>query len=288
MAARELALSGADAFDKQDYAIALDRFQRAEQLYKAPSIAVMVARCLARVGKIVEAVDKYEETMRMPLDATAPEAFQRAVADATAEVESTRLRVARIELVLPANPPSGVEVTFDDKPVPPALLGIPKPVNPGAHRIAAQAPGREPYRYEITLSEGAVQRVEIALPEVRAAAPQPVPAPATERRESSGASPLSISLLAGGGVALAIGTVTGIVALNHKQKLDEACQPGCPSNMASDLDAFRLNRTISYVSFGVGIAAAGTGAFLLLHKSPSGAQVGAAVLPGGAALAGTF
>ncbi len=293
MAARELAVAGAEAFDKQDYPTALDRFQRAEQLYKAPSISVMVARCLARVGRLVEAVDKYEATMRTPLDATAPEAFQRAVADAAAEVEATRARVARLELRLPADPPSGLEVTFDDKPVPPALLGVPRPVNPGPHRIAARAPGREPYSYDVTLAEGAVQAIEITLPSMQtraahaAAAPQQ-PSDRAPAKKHGGVSPLTISLLAGGGVALAVGTVTGIVALNHKKDLDAACNPGCPSNMASALDSFRLNRTLSYVSFGVGIAAAGTGAYLLLHESRSGTQVGAQLLPGGAALAGTF
>jgi hypothetical protein len=294
MAARELAVSGAEAFDKQDYPAALDRFQRAEQLYKAPSISVMVARCLSRVGKLVEAVDKYEETMRTPLDATAPEAFQRAVADASAEVEAARARVARLELRLPADPPSGLEVTFDYKPVPPALLGVPRPVNPGPHRIAARAPGREPYSYDVILAEGAVQAIEITLPSLQASRPAPVAAAPQQSSETApakkhgGVSPLTISLLAGGGVALAVGTVTGIVALSHKKDLDAACNPGCPSNMASDLDSFRLNRTLSYVSFGVGIAAAGTGAYLLLHEGRSGAQVGAQLLPGGAALAGIF
>ncbi|HEY6077369.1 MAG TPA: hypothetical protein VIW29_01115 [Polyangiaceae bacterium] len=290
MAARELAMTGAEAFDKQDYVTALDRFQRAEQLYKVPSIAVMVARCLARVGLVVEAVDKYEETLRMPLDAAAPEAFQRAVADATAEVDGVRARVARLELRLPAELPKGLEVMFDDHPVPPALLGVPKPVNPGAHRISARAPGYEPYSYELTLAEGAAQAIEIALSPVKPAAasvPRSAPAPAPSDKRT-GASTLTISLLAGGGVALAVGAVTGIVALNRKHSLDTACNPGCPSDMASDLDSFRLNRTISYVSFGVGIAAVGTGAYLLLHKSSSGAQVGARLLPGGGALTGSF
>jgi hypothetical protein len=58
--------------------------------------------------------------------------------------------------------------------------------------------------------------------------------------------------------------------------------------MASDLDSFRLTRTLSYVGFGVGIAAAGAGAYLLLHQSSSGSQVGALLVPGGAKVAGTF
>ena len=283
MAARELAVSGAEAFDKQDFATALDHFQRAESLYKVPSISVMVARCLARVGRVVEAVDKYEETLRVPLDAAAPEAFQRAVADATTEVEGVRARVARLELRLPADAPPGVQVMLDDRPVPPALLGVPKPVNPGTHRLSARAPGRTPYTADVTLREGGRQTVEIAL---ETAAPSAPSTPVAEPRHR--VSPLTIVLLTGGGLAIAAGAVTGIAAMSHKSSLDAACKPGCPSNMSADLAAFRRDRTLSYLGFGLGLAAAGTGAYLLLHQDSSGRQVGALVLPGGAAVTGSF
>jgi len=287
MAARELALSGADAFDKQDYPAALDRFQRAEALYRAPSISVMVARCLARLGRVVEAVDKYEETLRVPLDAGAPEAFQRAVAEASAEVESARARVARLELRLPADAPAGTVVLLDEKPVPAALLGVPTPVDPGAHRLAARAPGRALYRSDVNLPEGSQKTVDITLeaPSARAGVSEPSSAP---RAGGHRASAVTIALLAGGGAAIAGGTVAGIAALSHKASLDAACKPGCPARMADDLSGFRRDRTLSYLGFGVGLAAAGAGAYLLLHESSSGSQLGAVALPGGAALAGRF
>lgn len=288
MAARELAVAGAEAFDKQDFATALDRFQRAEALYKVPSIAVMVARCLARTGRVVEAVDKYEETSRMPLDAAAPEAFQRAVSDATAEVEPVRARVARIELRLPADAPPGCEVTLDDKLLPAALLGVATPVDPGPHHLAARAPGRAPYSYDLTLAEGARRAVEISLlPAAAETANERAPTP-TPKAKSHHASTLTIALLAGGGVGLAAGALTGIAALSHKSDLDAACHPGCPASLASDLDSFRLDRTLSYVGFGLGLAAAGAGTYFLFHEGSSGGEVGALVMPGGAALRGRF
>jgi hypothetical protein len=289
MAARELAVAGAEAFDKQDYATALDRFQRAESLYKVPSIAVMIARCLARQGRVVEAVDKYEETLRMPLDAAAPEAFQRAVAEAAAEVEPARARVARIELRLPADAPPKTVVTLDDKPVPAALLGVPTPVDPGVLHLAARAPGREPYTNDIALAEGARQTVEITLAPLRKPmAERDLSPSAAPQAGHHGPSTLTIALLTGGGLALAAGTVTGVAALNHKSHLDKACSPGCPPSMSSDLDSFRMDRTLSYLGFGVGLAAAGAGTYFLLHDGASGRQVGAVVLPGGAAVAGSF
>lgn len=281
VAARELALAGAEAFDKQDFATALDRFQRAEQLYKVPSIAVMVARCLAQTGRVVEAVDKYEETSRMPLDAGAPEAFQRAVAEAASEVEVARARVARLELRLPPDAPTGTRVLLDKRAVPPALIGVPMPVDPGTHQVAAEAPGKAAYSSELTLAEGERQTLEISL----LAAEPPRVAPVSATRHPA---PLTIALLAGGGVALVVGTVTGVAALNYKSNLDESCTPGCPPSLSDDLDGFRRNRTLSYLSFGVGLAAAGAGTYLLLHEGPTGRKVGAVLLPGGAALAGRF
>jgi hypothetical protein len=248
----------------------------------------MVARCLSRVGRVVEAVDKYEETLRMPLDASSPEAFQRAVAEAKAEVEGVRARVARLELRLPADVPAGAEVRLDDRPLPSALLGVQMPVNPGTHHVVARAQGRAPASYDLSLAEGVHQTVEISFAmaddgAARAGAATAVPGP-----KRAGSPTLAIALLTGGGIALAAGTVTGIAALSHKATLDKSCNPACPSSMSSDLDAFRLDRTLSYVGFGVGLAAVGAGTYFLLHRGSQGSEVGAMVLPGGAALTGKF
>lgn len=287
MAARELAVAGAEAYDKAEYATALDRFQRAEQLYKVPSITVMVARCLSRSGRVVEAVDKYEETLRVPLDAASPEAFRRAVTDAAGEVEVARARVARIELRLPKDAPPDTKLLLDGRPVPAALIGVPTPVDPGAHRVSARAAGKAPFERELSLAEGEHQSMNVEL--VGLAPPQPSPPVLTAgSARALRAKPITIALLATGGAALVVGTVTGIAALNHKSALDEGCTPGCSPNLREDLEAFRRNRTISYLSFGIGAAAAGAGALLLWRDSTSGRQVGASAYPGGAFVMGSF
>jgi hypothetical protein len=288
LAARDLAVAGAEAFDQRDYATALDRFKRAESLYKVPSIAVMIARCLGRLGRVVEAVDKYEETLRMPLDASAPAAFLRAVADAKVEVDAEQARLARLELNLPADAPPSTQVLLDGKRVPAALLGVATPVDPGTHRVEASAPGREPYRIEVTLGEGGRQTLQIALDPARPAAPALAGPASSASDRGARPSTLGIALLAGGAVALAGGSVTGVIALNRQATLDAACSPGCPPSMSSELDSFRLNRTLSYVGFGVGLAAAGVGTYLLLHQSSSGGQLGVAVGLNGASLDGRF
>ena len=84
-AAREMATQGAEAFEKQDYETALDRFQRASALFRAPSISVMEARTLVKLGRLLAALDKYESTRHIVLPPDAPEALHRAVEDAAHE-----------------------------------------------------------------------------------------------------------------------------------------------------------------------------------------------------------
>jgi hypothetical protein len=159
-------------------------------------------------------------------------------------------------------------------------------VNPGSHRLAAHAAGRAPYGLDLVLAEGGHQTVAILLDEMSRPAPaQDTPKPGAARHPISAP---TVTLFIGGGVAIVVGAVTGIAAMNHKSSLDAACKPGCPSQMSDELSAFRRDRALSYVGFGLGLAAAGAGTYLLLHESASGSEVGALVLPGGAALTGTF
>ena len=96
--ARELARQGADAFEQRDYATAMDRLTRAYSLFRAPTISLMQARALARLGRMVEALDKYEETQRLPLGDEPPDAFLKAVGEAKDEAQELRTRVPRISI----------------------------------------------------------------------------------------------------------------------------------------------------------------------------------------------
>jgi hypothetical protein len=285
VAARELAMSGAEAYDQEDFVTALDRFQRAEQLYKVPSITVMVARSLAKNGRVVEAVDKYEETLRMPVDASAPEAFQRAVSDAAAELPSTRARVARLELHLPADAPPDAQVLLDERPVPPALLGVPTPVNPGQHRVKARATGKATYELELYVGEGGGRVVDILFASAAPRAPDGAVSGGASKLSSS---PWPVVLLTGGGLALVAGTVAGVSALKQKSDLDAECTPGCPAHLRDELSGFRRDRALSYVGLGLGLVSVSAGAYLLFHQSSSGREVGALAYPGGAFVTGRF
>ncbi|MGC4089815.1 MAG: hypothetical protein QM756_18405 [Polyangiaceae bacterium] len=288
--ARELALQGADAFEKQDFQTALDRFQRAATLFRAPSITVMLARSLARMGRFLEALDRYEETQRLPLPPDAPEAFQHAVDDARSEARALRARIPRLEVRAGESKsrPSQLVVTLDGRMVPAALLDVERPIDPGAHVLTATAPGMAPFQQEFSLTEGERRAISLPLP---AALTQDGPAAPSKPSEPS-SSPNNARLwgfgLGGVGVVgLATGAITGAIALNHKSDLDQVCHPGCPASSADDISAFRLNRTLSYTGFVLGAAALGVGGYLL-YSDARAHKLQARITPQGFNVGGVF
>lgn len=291
-AARDLATQGAQAFEQGDYAQASDFFRRAHELVQAPSIALLRARSLAKLGRLLEAVDIYEQTARFKLPDDAPEAYLQAVETARVEMEEARRRLPRLKLTLvgvSSNEP--VQVITDDRPTPAALLGVERPIDPGQHRIEARVAGQLRATRELNIAEGQSYQIEL---DVRPAEPTPKPAPvvapaAAPREElPSWRKTGAYVALGASALGLGIGTYTGLVALHHKSELDAVCKPSCPPSSADDIDSFRSNRTISYVSFGVGIAAAATGVTLLTIGNPKQEHLAIRALPSGLQIAGSL
>jgi hypothetical protein len=296
--ARDLARQGADAFERHDYTTALDRLTRAFSLFRAPTISVMQARSLARLGRLVEALDKYEETHRMLLGDDATDAFRQAVNEAKGEAEELRARIPRVLVRVRATSGriEGLKVQVDGKPLPAALLDVERPIDPGTHQISVTASNCEPVVRNTTLAEGERAALEIPLDPApkpaSPAAPEPV-APTAETApppviESSNRAPWGWVGVGAGAAGLAVFAVSGAIALDTKKSLDEVCRPGCPSNAADDIDSFRRMRTISYVGLAAGVAGIGIGGYVLLSGSRDSAHVGVSIGPGMASVGGAF
>ena len=56
-----------------------------------------------------------------------------------------------------------VIVTMDGNPVPPALVGIEMPVDPGKHQVKAVATGFKPATKDVTLAAAADQSISLTL-----------------------------------------------------------------------------------------------------------------------------
>src|SRR5580698_10323051 len=106
-AARELFHAGDELQRAGRFTEALDKFQRAQQVFRAPTNLLRIAECDAALGRLVESAEAYREVVRSPLPSDAPPAFQAAVAQASAELAQVEPRVprvvAQVQPAIPAN-----------------------------------------------------------------------------------------------------------------------------------------------------------------------------------------
>jgi tetratricopeptide (TPR) repeat protein len=136
--ARTLGEEGLVLYDQGLYIDALDRFERAGDLLKAPTLDLNAARCLAKMGRLVEASERYLDVTRMTVDEKASAVLKAAVVAAAKEREAVLARIATIEIVIEGPGAAGASVRIDGRPVPKAVIGVKTPIDPGIHRIDAR------------------------------------------------------------------------------------------------------------------------------------------------------
>ncbi|NLE87761.1 MAG: hypothetical protein GX607_15340 [Myxococcales bacterium] len=277
--ARELARQGAEAFAAGEWQQAHDYFERAESLFHAPPHLLYMARSKEKLGELVEALELYNKIVREQLDSTAPRAFVDAQESAAEEMKAIEPRLARVTVTLEGPGADRAEVLANGKPVPAALLGVPRPMDPGTYEFTVVAEGAEAEPVVVTIDAGARESVTLRLTAVEAA-PLAPPPPAAEPADS-GSSPVPAYVALGAGaVALGVGTFFLIDHLGKKGDADDLFNDrGCAldgactvaeQNEIKDLSSeAATSGTLSIVGFGVGAAAVGAGLFLLLTNDSS-------------------
>jgi hypothetical protein len=270
--ARALAHEGYEAQKQQQYALAADRFGRAEALVHAPTLLLGLARAQAGLGKLVESNETYRRILREPLEPGAPAPFAAAIKSAAHEDAEVAARLAWVTLVV--NGPAAADVLLDDVAVPPAALGVRLACNPGSHRMKASADGFVPAEQSFAISEAGEQTVSVTLqprPEAAVADVSPAPKPATiaasptPQRRSAVQTTLGIAALGVGSAGLIAGGVTGVLVLTRRASLIDACPDGhCSAAYAGELDTYRTLANVSTAATIAGATLAATGIVLLL------------------------
>jgi len=320
-AARNIATAGALALEQGDVEVATQKLTKAYELLQVPSIALWLARALAKRGQLVEAAEHYIQAGRLSPSQGSEQAVQeQAQKDAARELSEITPRIPKLVITIEGAKPDEVTLSVDGKPLSTALLGEEQPLNPGAHAIRGSRTG-EVVQQPVTLTEGQAQTLVLhfqtraatsplapaaaapapAAATVPAATPAPVaPPPTTDsatQSSSGGSKTLAYVAFAVGGAALVTGGITGGLALSKRSALDDnpACEDGkCSSSIQPDIDSFRTMRTVSTVGFVAGGVLAGAGVVLWL-TSGSGqddtrdqARIGVRFAPNAVSLTGSF
>ncbi len=292
-AARALAEEGLDLYDKGEYAAALEKLWRAEELIQAPTIGLYAARCLERLGRLIEASERYLHVSRTPLDASASDVFRTAVADAEKAYNDLKPRIPKLAVGVRGAPEREVQISIDGKPMPPALVGVSRPVDPGKHLVEGAWGGRV-VRQEITLQERQETAVALAFPDVRR--PVFVPSPAAPAQPTT-QRVLGWSAVGTGAAALVLGGITfGVTSALRSDLIDLGCTEKvvCPDTPKTrdTLSSYNSMRLVPAPAFIVGGALAAGGAALLLTmpsaSRPRGATARPWISPWGAGIAGVF
>ena len=237
-----------------------------------------VALCHEKQGKLATAWAEYNEALSVAIrdDRKDRQDFARA------QIALLRPRLPELLVVLSPGEIAGLAVEVDGSPLAPAALGVPFPVDPGAHGIVARAPGRIAASLaSLPASEG--HTVKVYLPALSllpspVSSPGPVDAPPPRRSRLSTVTYVSAAVaLAGYGTA----AITGLLALAADSSAKDRCnavRDYCvdPSGR-DDASRARTMAWISTVALGAGVVA--TAVALLWPRVPARDAVRAVILP---------
>ena len=149
--AEGLAAAAAVLVEEKDFVHACAKYEAASRLDPQARRFMKLADCFEKAGMPSRAWMSYGDAQDMalsrgdkPLAQTAGENVKRLDA-----------KLARIAIVVPPDSSlEGLQVRRDGAVVSEAVRGVPVPVDPGSHVIAASAPGRRPWSTTISLGAG--------------------------------------------------------------------------------------------------------------------------------------
>jgi hypothetical protein len=303
--ARTLAQEGRDALDARNWAVAADRFARADALIHAPTLLLGLAEAQVGLGKLVTALEAYNRILREPLAPNAPAPFTKAVETARREFDALQPRIPYVTVQVAGPAAAAAKVTIDGVEVPSAALGVKRAVDPGKHVIRVVAVGFLAAEAALIILEGKAESVTLepkpdpdGASRPGAATPPPGPAglPGGAGAEPPGGSSRRTLGLVGigvGGAGIVVGATMGGLVLAKHGDLARSCPGGhCPLDQQATLQpqvsqyhAFGAASTAGFVVGGV-LAAAGV---VLVVTAPRQAQSARLSLgPGWTGVEGSF
>ena len=297
--ARSLGTDGEQALESKDFKTAEDRFRRADNLVHAPTLMLGLARSLAGLGRFVEAQEAYNRIVREGVAPGAPEAFKRALADAKREVEGMGPKIGGVTISVHGTGGADVpaaKVTLDGAPVSTASLGVRRSIDPGSHVLQVTADGYKTAETHFDVPAGGSVDQPITLEADQGAAAGaaaggavgpvtalPANPPPAQPSGGGARSVLPWVAFGVGGAGLAVGAVTGLMAMGKHTDLANSnlCKgTTCDPSQQSSIDSYHTIAAISTAGFVVGGVGVAAGAILLLTRPKAEATFDSQPAPG--------
>jgi len=227
---------GRELFKAGDYKQACPLFEESFRLEPALGTKLNLALCWAKIGRLVEARKMFEAVQK---DATEAGQTQRAdLAQSGLDALAAQMPTLKIKL---AGMPDDTRVQVDGDAV---EITNPLPLDPGEHHVTATGAREVVY----TAREGATAEITL----------EALPAPTR---------PTQVLIVGGAAAgALAIGTITGIVAIRANNASNAHCQASADGDVCDQrgLDLRSHARTLSHVTTGLFAAGIAVGVYAVV------------------------
>ena len=257
---------------QKKYADACPKFAESNRLDRGAGTMIHLGDCYERNHQLASAWATYKEA------SSAAQALNRKDWEKLATQRATSLEPKLAHLTIKVESPvEKLAVSRDGTDVSSASFGVPIPVDAGDHKIVATAVGFKTYTTTSTVAKDG-QSAEVVVPRLEAdpvaptapLAPAFVPAQTNEEptAEKQPSSRRSIGFVVGGiGIAgIAVGAVTGLMAIGKKNDATAACPKdgACSNRSAVDsADSAKTLATVSTIGFIAGGALLVGGAVLV-------------------------
>jgi hypothetical protein len=302
-AARNLGMSGVEAYQAQDYTTASAKLEKAYRALKVPSLGLWSARALVKVDKLIEAGERYQEVQRLDSAGGDRAVQEQARADAAKELEQLSPQIPNLVIAIAGADAERTRITIDGVALNTALVGEKRPVNPGQHRIEASS-GAEAVSGAIQLALGQTKTFTIRFGAAPAGGEPHAPpvSQATDTAEASkpasatgsnhsGRRTVGFVTIAVGGAGLVLGGITGAMAMAKKNEIDD--NPRCKNNLCertewSLVESYSSLRTMSSIGFIAGAVVLTGGVVLLLTAPNDPEQTALTIGPGSLGLSRSF
>ncbi|MBE7482357.1 MAG: hypothetical protein HS104_20550 [Polyangiaceae bacterium] len=278
--ARDAFRLGAGLAEAGQWKDALAAFQRSAKLRPHATTTYNLAFCERALGRYTRARKLLLLALEQSRAAPTPELTPSLETQAKAYLSEAEQKLARVSLSLDDR---ALAVSVDGRPLeldrtaprPVLVAGVREPgpgealpatevelvIDPGAHVfVITKADASRVLNLQV--EPGATDRIELCL------GPKPARAAAQPDRPDATWPILAFGV---GAAGVAVGTLTGLAALQEKSSLDDHCTRGiarCDARYQRDIDAMNRYAVVSTASFGVGLVGLGLGAYLLL-STPS-------------------
>ena len=260
--------AGKKLFMDGKYSEALPLFQSSLKASKSPNARLYVARCLEQLGRLPEAYDQMQKTVRVATARAENDAKYAATRDASAaELALLEPRVGKLVITV-TGMEDGFDVQLDGELLEPSRLGVPVTVTTGTHDIVVTAPDHPAATTQIAVEGGSTVPVSLALD---SSSDPETPVRPGGQDDGLGNVRIAGFVVAGVGVAgMAVFGVTAAMVSSKESQLADECGGRCTDPTYDQIiDDGKTLQLVANVSLGLGAAALLAGTAMIIFGGPS-------------------